>query len=295
MRVPQHCPKAHVLGVEVDAVDMESALAQVTQLLQDRRKGYICLAGVHGVMEAQRSVRVAETYAGAVLTIPDGMPLVWVGRLQGHDFMRRVTGPDIMLEIFQRKEFAEVTHFLYGGVEGVAEELRDSFNERFPWVRIVGSCTPPFHDLLPEEEEAFIARINDLKPDIIWIGIGCPKQELFMSRYLGQLDTRLMFGVGAAFDYHTGRIRDCADWIKNAGLQWLHRLLQDPRRLWRRYLRNNPAFLFSIALQLTGLRRYPRPVETPGPEADITPTQVRDFSTPLDPGRMSWFAVRNRK
>jgi N-acetylglucosaminyldiphosphoundecaprenol N-acetyl-beta-D-mannosaminyltransferase len=258
MNPPEQRPLAQVLGVDVDAIDMEGALAHITTALREGRKGYVCVAGVHGVMEAQRSPFVAQVYAGAEMTIPDGMPLVWVGRFQGHSSMQRVTGPDLMLEIFKRKEFSEVTHFLYGGVEGVADELRDRFTRQFPWVRIVGTCTPPFHELSSIEVQQLISRIDGLKPDIIWVGLGCPKQEQFMSKLSPILETKLMFGVGAAFDYHTGRIRDCADWIKRAGLQWLHRLLQDPRRLWRRYLRNNPAFICLIVLQIIGLRRYPK-------------------------------------
>jgi N-acetylglucosaminyldiphosphoundecaprenol N-acetyl-beta-D-mannosaminyltransferase len=255
-------PSAQVLGIGVDAIDMESALSRIEAILNGSRKGYVCVAGVHGIMEAQSRPRLAEAYASAEMIIPDGMPLVWVGRLQGHASMRRVTGPDLMLEIFRRKEFADVTHYLYGGVDGVVEELRDKLIAQFPWVKIVGTRTPPFRDITQVEQQALVAEIGELKPDIIWVGISCPKQELFMARYLPALNTKLMFGVGAAFDYHTGRIRDCSDWIKRAGLQWLHRLLQDPRRLWRRYLRNNPAFMWRITLQLAGLRRYPPVVET---------------------------------
>jgi N-acetylglucosaminyldiphosphoundecaprenol N-acetyl-beta-D-mannosaminyltransferase len=252
-----HRPTAQVLGVEVDAVDMESALARVANALHESRKGYVCVTSVHGIMEAQRSPLIAQVHAASEMTIPDGMPLVWVGRMQGHASMQRVTGPDLMLEIFRREEFTGFTHFLYGGVEGVAKELRDKLTAQFPGARIVGTYTPPFRELSPAEEKQLIAQIADLKPDIVWVGLGCPKQELFMSRYLPMLDTKLMFGVGAAFDFHTGRIHDCAPWIKRAGLQWLHRLLQDPGRLWNRYLRIIPAFLWHITLQLTGLQRYP--------------------------------------
>jgi N-acetylglucosaminyldiphosphoundecaprenol N-acetyl-beta-D-mannosaminyltransferase len=251
-------PAAHVLGVDVDAIDLDGALGRVAVLLQGPRKSYVCVAGVHGVMEAQRNPQLMEVYSGSEMTIPDGMPLAWVGRMQGHIAMPRVTGPDLMLEVFRRKEFAQATHFLYGGREGIAEELRDKLKEQFPWAKIVGTYTPPFRVLSESEEEQFIATIAALKPDIIWVGISCPKQEIFMARYLPELETKLMFGVGAAFDYHTGRIRDCADWVKRAGLQWLHRLLQDPRRLWRRYLRNNPAFVWLITLQILRVRRYPR-------------------------------------
>lgn len=257
MKATKFRPAARVLGVDVDAIDMQGALRRVETMLQGAGKGYVCVAGVHGIMEAERCPRMAEVYSGSEMTVPDGMPLVWVGRMQGHASMQRVTGPDLMLEIFRRKEFAEVTHFLYGGDEGVAGELRDKLLKQFPSARIIGAETPPFRDLKPAEQEQLVEMMRDLKPDIVWVGISCPRQEEFMWRYLPLLETKIMFGVGAAFDYHTGRIRDCSDWIKRAGLQWLHRLLQDPRRLWRRYLRNNPGFVWRIALQMTGLRRYP--------------------------------------
>jgi N-acetylglucosaminyldiphosphoundecaprenol N-acetyl-beta-D-mannosaminyltransferase len=246
----------NVLGVLIEALNMEGAVSRVADALRERQRGYVCMIGVHGIMEAKRNADLAAIYADALITVPDGMPTVWMGRLHGHKPMERVPGPDLMLEIFARKEFAECTHYLYGGKEGIAEELSAELTRRYPWVRIVGTYTPPFHELSQEEEEDFITTIHELKPDIIWVGIGAPKQERFMAKYLPQLDTTLMFGVGAAFDYHTGRIHDCADWIKRAGLQWFDRLLQDPRHLWWRYLRNNPAFMLHIALQLTGLKTY---------------------------------------
>lgn len=250
MQAPLQRPVVNVLGVEVDAIDMGAALHMIEGALKSAGKGYVCIAGVHGVMEARRSVRLAEAYAGSLLTVPDGVPLVWVGRNQGHRAMGRVAGPDLMLEIFARPEFAEATHFLYGGTEGVAEELAASLRVRFPHARIVGTGMPPFRELNAEEEDALVERISALKPDIIWMGISCPKQEMFMARYLPRLETKLMFGVGAAFDYHTGRIRDCAPWVKRAGLQWMHRLLQDPRRLWKRYLLNNSGFVYRMALEV---------------------------------------------
>lgn len=265
---PSH---ANVLGVKIGALNMESAIQQLATSLEERRKGYVCLVGVHGVMEAQRDPQLASIYAGAALTIPDGMPTVWVGRWQGHAQMERVPGPDLMFEILRRKELAGYTHFLYGGKDGVAEELRAKIAEQFPWVQIVGTHTPPFRDLLPHEEEALAEQVRSCRPDIVWVGISTPKQERFMRKYLLRLDTTLMFGVGAAFDFHTGRIHDCAEWIKLAGLQWLHRLMQDPKHLWRRYLRNNPAFVWHIVLQLTGWRMYPsaRPASLGGAHANV--------------------------
>jgi N-acetylglucosaminyldiphosphoundecaprenol N-acetyl-beta-D-mannosaminyltransferase len=264
-------PAAKLLGISVEALNMELALNRIAGELEARRKGYICMANVHGIMEAHRDAELAAIYAGSSITMPDGTPTAWVGRWQGHKAMQRVAGPDLMLEVFRRKEFAGCTHFLYGGEERVAEQLRERFTRRFPWARIVGTYTPPFRDLNAEEEQSLIARIRQLKPDIIWVGISTPRQERFMHRYLHRLDTTLMFGVGAAYDFHTGRIQDAPQWIKTIGMQWIHRLLQDPRRLWKRYLRSNPAFLWHIALQLTGLRQY-------------LPTRLEYLPAPLDSG-----------
>jgi N-acetylglucosaminyldiphosphoundecaprenol N-acetyl-beta-D-mannosaminyltransferase len=247
-------PCANVLGVQVDALDMTAAISQIEMALAAQPKGYVCMAGVHGIMEAQRDGEVRRAFAESFMVLPDGMPTVWVGRLQGLRSMQRVAGPDLMLEVFRREQFAQYSHFLYGGKPGVAQELAANLSRRFPSARIVGTYTPPFHDLTLAEERNLICAVRKAKPSIIWVGISTPRQEMFMRRYLPLLDTSLMFGVGAAFDFHTGRIRDCADWIKRAGLQWFHRLVQDPGRLLWRYLRNNPEFVWRIALQLLGVR-----------------------------------------
>jgi N-acetylglucosaminyldiphosphoundecaprenol N-acetyl-beta-D-mannosaminyltransferase len=265
------CPKANVLGIGIDAVNMDQSLVLIEQNLRERRKGYVCLVGVHGVMEAQHDPDLAKVFAGAALAAPDGMPTVWVGRHQGHTTMERVAGPDLMLEVISREQFRGFTHFLCGGKDGVAAELRDQLVARFPFLKIVGTYTPPFGPLSRKQEEEFVAVVNRLRPDIVWVGISTPKQEKFMAHYLPLLDTTLMFAVGAAFDFHTGRIADCAEWIKRAGLQWLDRLLQDPKHLWKRYLRNNPPFILKIALQLAGLKSY---LLQPGSEPHALPAPV---------------------
>jgi N-acetylglucosaminyldiphosphoundecaprenol N-acetyl-beta-D-mannosaminyltransferase len=249
-------PCANVLGIQIEALDMERALQRVAETLCSGAKGYVCAIGVHGVMEAQRDPALAETFARAAITVPDGMPMVWVGRMQGLHQMQRVAGPDLMREIFRRAEFSHYRHFVYGGNPGVADTLAAVLRRNFPWTRIVGTYTPPYRDLTKTEEQKLIATIDACKPDIVWVGISAPRQERFMRHYLPQLHTQLMFGVGAAFDFHTGRIQDSPAWVKHAGLQWLHRLIQEPRRLLWRYLRNNPAFMWQIALQLTGIRAY---------------------------------------
>ena len=269
----------NVLGVRVAPLTMKMTLARIAGILGRHEKGYICAVNVYGVITAQRDPGLAAAYADATIAIPDGMPIAWVGRLQGHPGMERVAGPELMREVIVRPEFARYSHFFYGGGEGVAEKLAGNFRRLAPHANIVGTWTPPFRDLTRGEERKLIAAVNRTRPDVIWVGLGSPKQDKFMRRYLAKFDTGLMFGVGAAFDFHTGRLRDCAPWIKRAGLQWLHRLAQEPRRLAGRYLRSNPAFLFHIALQLSGLRSYPPPARASGASPRRAP-EVQRFAPP---------------
>jgi N-acetylglucosaminyldiphosphoundecaprenol N-acetyl-beta-D-mannosaminyltransferase len=248
--------RANILGVGVDAIDMDGVLAAISRHLRSDRKGYVCAASVHGILESLRCPELAIAYAESTFNVPDGTPTVWVGRLQGFRQMDHVTGPALMREVFRRPEFSSCSHFFYGGRPGVAQELARRMVQQYPWTRVAGTYTPPFRDLNEQEERDLVAQIKALQPDILWVGISAPRQELWMHRMLTRLDTRLMFGVGAAFDFHTGRIRETPPWIKRAGFHWLHRLLQDPKRLWRRNLFNT-AFLWHIALQLTGAREYP--------------------------------------
>ncbi len=248
--------RANVLGVGIDALDIARAVLLISERLRNGPKGYVCAVSVHGVLEALRNRAVADALAGAAIALPDGTPTVWIGRLQGCSAMDHVTGPAIMEEIFSRRHFAGYSHFFYGGQPGVAEQLAVRLCQQYPWVKIAGTHTPPFRELTAGEEAQLIAKINQLRPDIVWVGISTPRQDLFMRKILPHIHTRLMFGVGAAFDFLTGRIRNCPAWMKRAGLHWLHRLAQDPRRLWQRNLRNT-AFLWHIALQLSKLRTYP--------------------------------------
>ena len=247
---------ANVLGVGVDAIDMTVAVALIQDALADGRKGYVCLTGVHGVMEAQRDPDFRQALDRALLIAPDGMPTVWVGRAQGFRQMRRVYGPDLMREVCAQSVAQRTRHFLYGGKPGIADRLRKNLEAWYPGIRIVGTHTPPFRPLLPDEQRALEAKIAGLSPDIVWVGLSTPKQERFMAENIERFSCGLMIGVGAAFDVHTGNAKEAPRWMKQAGLQWFHRLCQEPSRLGKRYLVNNPAFLWGLALQLTGLRRY---------------------------------------
>jgi N-acetylglucosaminyldiphosphoundecaprenol N-acetyl-beta-D-mannosaminyltransferase len=204
---------------------------------------YACLAGAHGIIEARRSPELAKAYREAELVLPDGMPTVWIGHSQGHATMDRVFGPDLMLQVFDRSQRTKHRHFLCGGKPGVAEELSQALLARFPDAEIVGTYTPPFRQLTAAELEELRETIARCKPDFFWVGLSTPKQEIFMLQQHRLLGTKVMIGVGAAFDYHTGRITDSPQWVKRAGLQWLHRLVQEPRRLLWRYVRTNTIFL----------------------------------------------------
>ncbi len=251
-----HSLCANLLGVPVNAVNMEGAISAISRHLGSGAKGYVCATGVHGILESLRDTSVADAFAASVMNVPDGTPTVWVGRFQGLRAIAHVTGPALMREVFRRSEFSKYSHFFYGGKPGTAEELASAMLRQFPWVRVAGTYTPPFRELTAEEERSIASRINACKPDLIWVGISTPRQELWMRHMLPLLNARMLFGVGAAFDFQTGHIRECPGWIKRAGFNWLHRLAQDPRRLWRRNVKNT-AFLWHIALQLTGMRQYP--------------------------------------
>jgi N-acetylglucosaminyldiphosphoundecaprenol N-acetyl-beta-D-mannosaminyltransferase len=248
--------RVNVLGIGVDATTPEDVARTLSASLQAETKRYVCLTGVHGVMEAQREPSLKSIFANSLVVAPDGMPTVWMGHLQGFSTMKRVYGPDLMIDIFSRADFCDRVHFFCGGEHGIAENLRDVILRRFPRAKIAGTFSPPFRPMTALEEEELAAMVHSLKPDIIWVGLSTPKQERFMARYLPMLDTKLMIGVGAAFLYHTGAIRESPEWVKRVGLQWLDRLFQEPARLWKRYLLNNPVFIFHAVLQVLRLKRY---------------------------------------
>jgi N-acetylglucosaminyldiphosphoundecaprenol N-acetyl-beta-D-mannosaminyltransferase len=256
LTTPIRPSRANILGTGVHAVNLDSAVDYVDACLACDKKGYVCVTGVHGVMEALRSRTFRAAVNGALLVTPDGMPTVWIGRSQGHMSMRRVFGPDFMRAVCARSVRNGHTHFLYGGKPGVAEELKSNCEKWFPGIRILGTFTPPFRPLTVQEQSDLSNRVAKLKPDIIWIGLSTPKQEMFMVEMIDRLDCKLMIGVGAAFDFHTGRAQDAPAWIKEAGLQWLHRLCQEPARLWKRYLVNNSSFIWHLGLTIAGVKRY---------------------------------------
>lgn len=253
---PADLKRVNVLGVGISVINLQTALRAVADALERRRGGYVCVTGVHGVMEAQEDATFRGILNRAFLNTPDGMPMVWAGRVAGFREMNRVYGPDLMLDVCEFTRDKSFTHFLYGGADGVAPELQRRLEQRFPGIKIAGVFTPPFRALNAEEETEMAARIRAAKPDIIWVGLSTPKQEKFMARYYEKLGATLMFGVGAAFDFHAGRVRQAPRWMQRSGLEWFFRLCSEPRRLWRRYLKNNPRFVIRILGQWLGIRKY---------------------------------------
>ena len=256
MKTASHVPRANVLGVGVAAINLAQATQLILEAVREKRKGYVAVTGVHGVSEAQADSEFRRILNAAFLNTPDGMPLCWVGRFQGFKAMDRVYGPDLMLELCAASTDGSVRHFLYGGAPGVAEFLRCSLESRFPGLCVCGTYTPPFRPLNRVEEADLVRQTELFRPDIFWVGLSTPKQERFMAAYLDKLAVRIMIGVGAAFDMHSGRVRQAPYWMQRSGLEWFFRLTQEPRRLWKRYLINNPLFAARILAQFTGIKRY---------------------------------------
>jgi N-acetylglucosaminyldiphosphoundecaprenol N-acetyl-beta-D-mannosaminyltransferase len=248
--------RVNVLGVGISALNLQSALAEIAGAIRGRRKGYICVTGVHGVMEAQSNEAFRGILNNAFLCTPDGMPMVWVGKINGQRDMRRVYGPDLMLDICAWSETNPCRHFFFGGAPGVADVLVEKLKARFPKMEIVGTYTPPFRPLNAAEENELREKVRVARPDIFWVGLSTPKQEKFMAEYLPKLDATLMVGVGAAFDFLSGRVKQAPRWMQRSGLEWFYRLCSEPRRLAGRYLKNNPLFMTKIAMQLSGLKKY---------------------------------------
>jgi N-acetylglucosaminyldiphosphoundecaprenol N-acetyl-beta-D-mannosaminyltransferase len=248
--------RVNVLGVGISVTNMEDTLNTIQRWIDQKERRYVCVTGVHGIMECQKDEELRRIHNNSGLTVPDGMPMVWAGLLRGFSDMGRVYGPDLMLKVCNLSEERGYSHFLYGGKEGVAEELKHYLSQWFPGINIVGTYTPPFRPLNDAEEAELTELVARLRPDCFWVGLSTPKQERFMATFLDKLDAKVMFGVGAAFDIHTFKINDAPVWMKKSGLQWFHRLLQEPGRLWRRYVFNNSMFLYRITFQLLGIRKY---------------------------------------
>jgi len=249
---PPLVPRTDVLGVGVSAVSMKTAVSEVARWVEEGEHHYVCVTGVHGVMESQRDPVLLQIHNASGLTVPDGMPLVWCSHRAGAHGVGRVRGPDLMLELLDLANRQDWAVFLYGGAPGIPDRLAQNLMMRFPSLRLAGTYSPPFRSLTADEDQQVIDLINRAAPQIVWVGLSTPKQEHWMAAHVGYLTANALVGVGAAFDVHAGTLRQAPPWIQRSGFEWLFRLANEPRRLWRRYLQNNPLFILRL------LRHPPR-------------------------------------
>lgn len=260
----------NVLGVRISAVNLKSATGLIQKAIEEGKKEYVCVRDAHGVVRCQTDPELRSVHNRAFLVTPDGMPLVWALKHAGHSESGRVYGPDLMLSVFQAGSSKGLRHFIYGATAKTLEQLQARLLARFPEARIAGSYAPPFRELSQQEEADIADRINRSGADIIWVGLGSPKQELWMARMRERLDASMLIGVGAAFDFHAGLKRQAPKIIQRSGFEWAFRLLCEPRRLWRRYAVVVPAFISLSVFQRLGLRKFPIEDEVGGSSVETT-------------------------
>jgi N-acetylglucosaminyldiphosphoundecaprenol N-acetyl-beta-D-mannosaminyltransferase len=246
-----------VLGVRVDAVQIPDVVSTMETWIGRRDTcRYIAVTDMHSLMQAQHTASFKKILQDADLVVPDGFPLVWLGRRKGFALRRRVYGPELMERFCEETTASRYRHFLYGGAPGVAEDLATRLAARFRGLQIAGAYCPPFRPLTLEESEQVVSLINAAHADIVWVGLGAPKQERWMSEHQHRLKASVLIGVGAAFDFHTGRIAQAPRWMREHGLEWLFRLSREPIRLWRRYLIYGTEFIALVLLESLGLKKF---------------------------------------
>jgi N-acetylglucosaminyldiphosphoundecaprenol N-acetyl-beta-D-mannosaminyltransferase len=246
-----------ILGVRVNAVQIPDVISRMEHWIAHRCKcHYIAVTDMHSVMQAQQSASFKQILRDADLVVPDGFPLIWLGRRKGFALRRRVYGPELMEQFCQVTVGRAYRHFFYGGASGVAADLASRFAARFPGLQVAGAFSPPFRPLTLEEDREVVATINASRADVVWIGLGAPKQERWMFEHRHLLKAPVLVGVGAAFDFYTGRVAQAPPWIRNHGFEWLFRLACEPRRLWRRYLVYGAQFVSLVFLEILGLRKF---------------------------------------
>ncbi len=248
--------RVNILGVGISAIKEDFALRKIDTWIENNDRQYVAVCTVNTVMECQKDTAMRQAINGAGMATPDGMPLVWLASRDSEQPVERVYGPDLMLAVCARSVERGYKHFLYGGADGVPGLLASELKNQFPGIQIVGEYSPPFRALTEAEEEEIIAMINEAEPDIIWVGLGTPKQDLWMAKHRPNLNAPVIIAVGAAFDFHTKRIPQAPAWMQRSGLEWLFRFSQEPSRLWYRYLVHNPLFILSIIEQKLGLRKH---------------------------------------
>jgi N-acetylglucosaminyldiphosphoundecaprenol N-acetyl-beta-D-mannosaminyltransferase len=248
--------KRDLLGIPIAMTDYEQAMDVMDGMIARRERGYVCAVAVHALTVGHTDSEMKRALLGSTLVVPDGMPLVWASNLLGENLQQRVYGPELMRRYTQRCAAQGHRVWLYGGRDqGHLVQLALRLRQRHEGIKIVGGYAPPFRPLTQEEEDALVAQINEAQPDMLWVGIGVPKQEKWMAHIRERLEVPVMCAVGAAFDFHAGRISQAPAWMQDRGLEWTYRIAQEPRRLLPRYLYYNPRFMLAFARQFVRERR----------------------------------------
>ena len=232
----------NILGVNINVTNMEDTVKVITENLDDIKGDYICVSNVHTTVMSYEDECYRDIQNSGFMALPDGKPLSVISKKRGFSKAERVTGPDLMQEVFKISEEKGYSHYFYGSTQDTLDKLKKKLNEKYTNMKIVGMYSPPFRKLTNKEDREIIGNINKLNPDFIWVGLGAPKQEIWMSKNSNNVNG-LMIGVGAGFDYHAGRIKRAPKWMQNISLEWLYRLTQDPKRLFKRYFYTNSKFI----------------------------------------------------
>jgi N-acetylglucosaminyldiphosphoundecaprenol N-acetyl-beta-D-mannosaminyltransferase len=246
---------APILGAHIDAFDWHDAIGRIRGWADGHDSRYVCICNVHSVVTASREPEFRLVVNQADMATPDGKPVAWMLRRLGFPGQQRINGPDLMWKYCQQAATRGESIFLYGSSDETLATLQRRLAEALPSLRIAGAISPPFRPLSETEDAADVERINASGAGTVWVSLGCPKQEKWMAEHRGRINA-VMIGVGAAFDYHAGTIQRAPQWMQDWGLEWLHRLASEPRRLWKRYLVTNTLFIFGAARQLASPRRY---------------------------------------
>ncbi len=250
--IPCHAnPRFPVLVARISAVRPARVVDRVLAMVTARERGYMNVCTVHTILECADSPIMTRIVNGSTMAVPDGMPLVWLGRRAFPDAdVQRCYGPDLMLAVCEAGLAMGLRHCLYGGAPDVLALLEQNLKAKFPGLDVVERISPPFRDLTEAEKQQIVDRINAARPDVVWVGLGTPKQDLWMGEFRGKLEAPVLIAVGAAFNFHAGCLAQAPPWMQRTGLEWLYRLLREPHRLWRRYLLGNPRFLWLLMRQL---------------------------------------------
>ena len=238
--------KINILGVNVNATTLDLAEVSIRSWISLGKKAYVCVVPVSTVVECQENPEYLNIVNLADMATPDGMPLVWLGRLKGNKVIQRTYGPDLMLKLCETGQKQGLKHYFYGGTTAVLEQLEARLKKRIPQLNIVGKFSPPFTHKIEPLDPKFKDDINRSKPDILWVALGSPKQDFWMHRHRDKLEVPVMIGVGAAFDFLAGTKKQAPVWMRRGGLEWFFRLCCEPKRLWKRYTIGNCKFIYYL-------------------------------------------------